>query len=150
MERTESISWRSVPGADEIALGDTIGVAVPARVLEVFSAVREATDVPLRCNFRDTRNTAVANVVAAYSAGVRSFDASVGGAGGRPFAPNASGNVATEDLLCLFDRMDVRAPIDPTETIETARWFATRLGRELPGAVSRAGWWPLVKYPVSP
>ena len=129
-------------GADEIALGDTIGVAVPPQVVDVIAAVREVTDIPLRCHFHDTRNTAVANVVAASAVGIRSFDASVGGAGGCPFAPNATGNVATEDLLYLFDRMSVDTGIDPFETIETARWLAGQLGRELPGAVARAGWWP--------
>ena len=137
-------------GADEIALGDTIGVAVPTQVVEVITAVREVTDVPLRCHFHDTRNTAVANVATVYAAGIRSFDASVGGAGGCPFAPNATGNVATEDLLFLFERMGVETAIDPADTIETARWLATQIGRELPGAVSRAGWWRLDNYPVSP
>lgn len=129
-------------GAEEIALGDTIGVAVPDRVLDVIAAVREVTDVPLRCHFHDTRNTAVANVAAAYAAGIRTFDASVGGSGGCPFAPDATGNVATEDLLYLFDRMDVETGIDPIETIDNARWLAAQLGRELPGSVTRAGWWP--------
>ena len=75
----------------------------------------------------------------------RTFDASVGGAGGCPFAPNATGNVATEDLLYLFDRMGIPTEIDPTRTIDTARWLAAQVGRELPGAVSRAGWWPSSK-----
>jgi hydroxymethylglutaryl-CoA lyase len=129
-------------GADEIALGDTIGVAVPAQVVELISALSEATAVPLRCHFHDTRNTAVANVVAAHAAGIGTFDASVGGAGGCPFAPDAAGNVATEDLLYLFDRMGVETGIDPAQAIDTARWLADQLGRELPGAVTRAGWWP--------
>ena len=129
-------------GADEIALGDTIGVAVPSQVVEVVTAVRDVTDLPVRCHFHDTRNTGVANVAAAFAAGVRTFDASVGGAGGCPFAPNATGNVATEDLLYLFDRMGVPTGIDPTQTMDTARWLAAHLGHELPGAVTRAGWWP--------
>ena len=129
-------------GADEIALGDTIGVAVPSQVVEVVTAVRDVTDLPVRCHFHDTRNTGVANVAAAFAAGVRTFDASVGGAGGCPFAPNATGNVATEDLLYLFDRMDVPTGIDAALTIDTAQWLAAHLGHELPGAVTRAGWWP--------
>lgn len=129
-------------GAHEVALGDTIGVAVPTQVEAVISAIRSVTDVPLRCHFHDTRNTAVANVVAAFGAGVRTFDASVGGTGGCPFAPNASGNVATEDLLYLFQRTGVETGMDPMKTIETTRWLEQRLGRKLPAAVTRAGWWP--------
>ena len=128
-------------GAHEVALGDTIGVAVPAQVEALIASIRSATDVPLRCHFHDTRNTAVANVVAAYAAGVRAFDASVGGAGGCPFAPDATGNIATEDLLYLFNRMNVETGVDPAKTIQTTRWLEKRLGRELPSAVARAGWW---------
>jgi hydroxymethylglutaryl-CoA lyase len=131
-------------GAHEVALGDTIGVAVPAQVVEVISAIRSATDVPLRCHFHDTRNTAVANVVAAYTTGIRTFDASIGGSGGCPFAPSATGNVATEDLLYLFDRTNVATGMNPTKTIETTRWLEKRLGRDLPSAVARAGWWEQV------
>lgn len=129
-------------GADEIALGDTIGVAVPSQVETMIAAIRSVTDVPLRCHFHDTRNTAVANVVAAYRSGVFTFDASVGGAGGCPFAPNATGNVATEDLLYLFDRMGVATGVDSTTTIETTRWLGKALHRDLPSALARAGWWP--------
>lgn len=128
-------------GADEVALGDTIGVAVPTQVEALIAAIRSAADVPPRCHFHDTRNTAVANVVAAYGAGVRTFDASVGGTGGCPFAPNASGNVATEDLLYLFQKTGVETGVDPRKTIETTRWLEQRLGRKLPAAVTRAGWW---------
>ena len=128
-------------GAHEIALGDTIGVAVPAQVEAMISVIRSVTDVPLRCHFHDTRNTAVANVVAAHAAGVRTFDASVGGTGGCPFAPNATGNVATEDLLYLFGRMGVKTGMDPMKTIEITRWLEQRLDRKLPAAVTRAGWW---------
>lgn len=129
-------------GATEVALGDTIGVAVPAAVEAVLDAVRRVTDTPLRCHFHNTRNTAVANVAAAHGAGVVAFDASVGGAGGCPFAPDATGNVATEDLLYLFARTGVETGIDPGQTIETTRWLEARLGRELPSAVARARWWP--------
>jgi hydroxymethylglutaryl-CoA lyase len=130
-------------GADEVALGDTIGVAVPGDVTErVRSVTSRVGSVPLRCHFHDTRNTAVANVVAALGEGVTVFDASVGGAGGCPFAPNATGNVATEDLLYLFDRTGVATGIDPRTTIEAAHWLAAQLGRPLPGALSKAGWFP--------
>jgi hydroxymethylglutaryl-CoA lyase len=131
-------------GADEIALGDTIGVAVPAQVESTIDAVRAVAQGPsLRCHFHDTRNTAAANTVAAFRAGVPVLDASVGGAGGCPFAPNATGNVATEDLLYLFERMGVATGIDHQATIETGRWLGTLLGKNLPAAVARAGWWPV-------
>jgi hydroxymethylglutaryl-CoA lyase len=128
-------------GADEIALGDTIGVAVPSQVVAVIDAVGASVDVPLRGHFHDTRNTAVANAAAAYAAGVTVLDASVGGAGGCPFAPNATGNVATEDLIYLFERMGVETGIDHGQVIETTRWLEDQLGKNLPSAVARAGWW---------
>jgi hydroxymethylglutaryl-CoA lyase len=128
-------------GADEIALGDTIGVAVPSQVVAVIDAVGASVDVPLRGHFHDTRNTAVANAAAAYAAGVTVLDASVGGAGGCPFAPNATGNVATEDLVYLFERMGVETGIDHGQVIETTRWLEDQLGKNLPSAVARAGWW---------
>ena len=129
-------------GVDEIALGDTIGVAVPSQVTAVITAVSAGVDVPLRGHFHDTRNTAVANVVAAHAAGVTVFDASVGGAGGCPFAPNATGNVATEDLVYLFERMGIETGIDHERIVETTHWLESRLGKTLPSALSRAGWWP--------
>ncbi|MEA3509994.1 MAG: hydroxymethylglutaryl-CoA lyase, partial [Actinomycetota bacterium] len=110
-------------GADEIALGDTIGVAVPSQVIAVIEAAGAVVDVPLRGHFHDTRNTAVANASAAYAAGVSVLDASIGGAGGCPFAPNATGNVATEDLIYLFERMGIETGIDPERMIETTRWL---------------------------
>lgn len=128
-------------GADEIALGDTIGVAVPSQVTAVIGAVRAAVDVPLRGHFHDTRNTAVANAVAAYAAGVTVLDASVGGAGGCPFAPNATGNVATEDLIYVFERMGIETGLDHGQIIETTHWLENQLGKQLPSALSRAGWW---------
>ncbi|MCL1692146.1 MAG: hydroxymethylglutaryl-CoA lyase [Actinomycetia bacterium] len=128
-------------GANEIALGDTIGVAVPSQVTAMIEEVRAATDVPLRGHFHDTRNTAVANAAAAFEAGVIVLDASVGGAGGCPFAPNATGNVATEDLVYLFDRMGVETGIDHDRIIETTRWLEDLLGKSLPSAIAKAGWW---------
>lgn len=130
-------------GADEVALGDTIGVAVPGQVLGLLDGLRPVTgSARIRCHFHDTRNTAAANAVTAYQGGVRVLDASVGGTGGCPYARDATGNVATEDLLYLFGRQGVSAGIDHAATIATARWLGERLGKELPGAVTRAGWWP--------
>jgi hydroxymethylglutaryl-CoA lyase len=130
-------------GAGEIALGDTIGVAVPTQVTAAIESVRPVVGgAVLRCHFHDTRNTGAANAVAAYQAGVSVLDASVGGTGGCPYAPNATGNVATEDLLYLFERMGVHTGIDHEATIATGRWLGEQLGKTLPAAVARAGWWP--------
>lgn len=127
-----------------IVLADTIGVAVPNQVAELFSRVREAVpnDIALRAHFHNTRNTAVANAQAAFDAGVRSFDASVGGIGGCPFAPNATGNVASEDLLYLFKRSGYPCDIDLTRMIETAHWLGKQLNKTMPSMLSRAGSWP--------
>jgi hydroxymethylglutaryl-CoA lyase len=130
-------------GAGEIALGDTIGVAVPAQVVDVAEVVGAVIgDARLRMHFHDTRNTGVANVYAALTAGVTTLDASMGGAGGCPFAPNATGNVATEDVVYALDRMGVSTGIDLEATIATGRWLGERLGRDLPAALGRAGGFP--------
>jgi hydroxymethylglutaryl-CoA lyase len=108
-------------GPDELALADTIGVAVPNQVSSRLALAAEVAgaDVPLRLHLHDTRHTGVANAVAAHAAGVRTLDASIGGAGGCPFAPNATGNVATEDLVYLFDRMGVSTGLDLATTTAT-------------------------------
>ncbi len=131
-------------GADEVALADTIGVAVPQDVTTRFAVAREVlTDaVPLRVHLHDTRHTGVANAVAAVAAGVATLDASIGGAGGCPFAPNATGNVATEDLLYLFERTGTPTGVDLGLTTEAASWLEQRLGKRLPGAILRAGGFP--------
>jgi hydroxymethylglutaryl-CoA lyase len=131
-------------GAGEIALGDTIGVAVPSDVVTRVNAVRSvAGEAVLRCHFHDTRNTGVANVVAAVEAGIRVIDASVGGTGGCPYAPNATGNVATEDVVYTLHRMGYTTGVDLEALIETGHWLGARLGKELPSALGRAGSWPL-------
>lgn len=130
-------------GVGEISLGDTIGVAVPTQVTGVLAKVRPAIgDTALRVHFHDTRNTAIANAQAALDAGVRTFDASVGGAGGCPFAPNATGNVATEDLVYLLDRSNFISGLDGEAFAELGDWLGSRLGRTLPSALARAGWFP--------
>jgi hydroxymethylglutaryl-CoA lyase len=130
-------------GADEIALGDTIGVAVPADVTGRIDRVRDAAgDVPLRMHFHDTRNTAIANAAAALARGVSVLDASVGGAGGCPFAPNATGNVATEDLLYLLERSGTTTGVDREAVTGVGRWLGAQLGKELPSALGRAGGFP--------
>lgn len=130
-------------GVGEIALGDTIGVAVPADVERLVQEVADAVDgVTLRCHFHDTRNTGVANAYAALRSGVTVLDASVGGAGGCPFAPAASGNVATEDLLYMLQRSGVETGVDREAVTSTGQWLAGKLGRALPSALSRAGGFP--------
>lgn len=127
----------------EIALADTIGVAVPSQVSALIEQVRGAVgDVALRCHFHNTRNTAVANAYAAVLAGVNTLDASVGGVGGCPFAPNATGNVGTEDLVYMLSRAGYDTGIDLAKLIETARWLGEQLGKPVPSMVSRAGGFP--------
>ncbi len=144
VEQVSALAGRAAAaGAGEIALGDTIGVAVPAQVLAVAEAVAAViAGADLRMHFHDTRNTGVANVYAALTAGVTIVDASVGGAGGCPFAPDATGNVATEDVLYALNRMGVSTGIDLEATIATGRWLGERLGRTLPSALGRAGGFP--------
>jgi hydroxymethylglutaryl-CoA lyase len=127
----------------EIALADTIGVAVPEHVHRLVSEVRSAVpQVPLRCHFHNTRNTGIANAWAAVAAGIRVLDASVGGIGGCPFAPKATGNIGTEDLVYLLERSGYDTGIDLRALIEVAHWIEQRLGRTLPAMVSKAGIFP--------
>jgi hydroxymethylglutaryl-CoA lyase len=127
----------------EIAIADTIGVAVPTQVTALVEQLLPAlSGVPLRCHFHNTRNTAVANAYAAVMAGVHTLDSSVGGIGGCPFAPNATGNVATEDLLYMLSRSGFETGIDLGRLIETARWLQEQRGRPVPSMVSKAGGFP--------
>ncbi len=132
-------------GPRELALADTIGVAVPAQVEATFGAVRAALgdSLPLRAHFHNTRNTGYANAYAALNAGVRILDSSIGGIGGCPFAPRATGNIATEDLLFMLQRMGWKTGVDLEETIRAAGWLGTALNRPVPGMLSRAGTFPL-------
>jgi hydroxymethylglutaryl-CoA lyase len=133
----------SAMGFREIALADTIGAAGPSDVASLVRQVRKvAAGLPLRCHFHNTRNTAVANAYAALLEGVRVFDASCGGVGGCPFAPAATGNVATEDLLYMIHRMGFETGIDIGRVIETARWLEGPLGAPMPAMVTRAGVFP--------
>lgn len=145
VERIHEIVSRLVDaGPDEIALADTIGVAVPRDIRERMGIVSglAASSMPLRLHLHDTRHTAVANAIAAVEAGVSVLDASIGGAGGCPFAPKATGNVATEDLVYLFDRTGITTGINLDLITETTAWLEARLGKPLPGALLRAGSFP--------
>jgi hydroxymethylglutaryl-CoA lyase len=130
-------------GPFELALADTIGVGVPSQVTELVGRVRDALPgLPLRCHFHNTRNTGLANGYAAIEAGVVVLDASIGGIGGCPFAPAATGNIPTEDLLYMLARMGIRTGVDLEALIATSRWLEGQLGRAVPGALVKAGAFP--------
>ena len=127
----------------ELALADTIGVAAPSDVHERFRAIKPGIgSIQLRAHFHNTRNTALANAVAAVEEGVRVLDGSLGGIGGCPFAPGAAGNVPTEDLLYMFNRMGFDTGVDLDAAIDAAHFIGAVLGRKTPGMVSRAPKWP--------
>lgn len=129
---------------DEIALADTIGAAVPSQVSDLFGRARELLpeSIALRAHFHNTRNTGIANAWAAYEAGAAVLDSSVGGLGGCPFAPRATGNIATEDLLYLLHRSGVVTGVDLDATIETARWFESVRGKPAASMLAKAGPFP--------
>lgn len=130
-------------GVAEIALADTIGVADPWTVRRRLEAVRAAApQVRLRAHFHDTRNTGLANAFAAVESGVDVLDASCGGLGGCPFAPNATGNIGTEDLVYMLERAGFETGYDLDRLVETARWMAEILGKPPAASVSRAGGFP--------
>jgi isopropylmalate/homocitrate/citramalate synthase len=125
-------------GAEEILFADTIGVGVPRQVRQLLGGTK-SLGVPTGVHLHDTRNTAVANAYAAVEAGATVFEASVGGLGGCPFAPRATGNVATEDLVYLFHGEGIDTGVDLDALVGVAEWLAGVLGRQLPGRVYRAG-----------
>ena len=128
----------------ELAIADTIGVGAPSDVHERVRAVKAVIParIQLRAHFHNTRNTALANAVAAVEEGVRVLDGSLAGIGGCPFAPGAAGNVPTEDLLYMFARMGFDTGVDLDRAIEAAHFIGGVLGRKTPGMVSRAPKWP--------
>lgn len=139
-----AIAARLATGAPrEIALADTIGVAVPSQVADLFRRVAAAAPgVALRAHFHNTRNTGIANAWAALEAGARTLDSSLGGLGGCPFAPGAAGNIATEDLVYMLDRSGVSTGLDLDRLIATSHWLGERMGKSLPSMVARAGGFP--------
>ena len=131
----------------EIALADSIGVATPLDVRQRLALAAEIcgpAGIALRCHFHNTRNTGLANAVAAVEAGVRVLDSSLGGIGGCPFAPGATGNIATEDLVYLLHRMGFGTGIDLDALCAEVGWVESALGHGVPGALSKAGNFPLV------
>lgn len=131
-------------GPVEIALADTIGVANPAHVASLVTKVREAiAPLPVRIHLHNTRGTGLANAWAAVAAGVSTVDASIGGLGGCPFAPGAAGNVATEDIVYMFERAGIATEMDLNMLIETNRWLTGVMDKELPAMVGKAGGFPM-------
>lgn len=141
MERVVELASRMADaGAQEIALADTIGVAVPDQVRALTTQVIAAiAPVPIRLHLHDTRGLAPANAWAGYEAGCRTFDSALGGLGGCPFAPGAAGNVGTEELLYLFGRSGIATGYDLETALAANRWFAGVMGRPLPSRTGKAG-----------
>ena len=130
-------------GVKEIGLADTIGVADPWAVRRRVEAVRAvAPEATIRLHFHDTRNTGLANAYAGVEAGVDVLDASCGGIGGCPFAPNATGNISTEDLVYMLERAGFETGYDLDALIETTHWVEEKLGKRAPSALARAGGFP--------
>jgi hydroxymethylglutaryl-CoA lyase len=152
IERFESVVAAIAEfGVAEIALADSIGVAAPNdvedRVAASFailsgSAVAKAANTQLRCHFHNTRNTGLANAVAAVRSGVRVIDASLGGVGGCPFAPNATGNIPTEDVIYLLHRMGYSTGVDVDALCESVPWIESVLDHSVPGYLAKAGNFP--------
>ena len=131
-------------GALEVGIADTIGVASPGAVDRLVRMVRQAIHpVPVRAHFHNTRNTGLANVWAAVQAGASTIDASLGGLGGCPFAPRATGNVPTEDVVYMLERSGFKTGYNLDHLIDDAVWLAQQMKRELPGMLSKAGNFPI-------
>ncbi len=146
LARTEELVSRvAALGVDEVALADTIGAGVPADVrrrVAIAAAVLEGTPVTLRAHFHNTRSSGYANALAAFEAGVHVLDSSLGGIGGCPFAPKATGNIATEDLVHLLERSGISTGVDLEALLDASAWLAAALGRRLPSLLAAAGPFP--------
>jgi len=145
--RVVALAERLAAGApDEIAIADTIGVAVPTQITALVGALRASLPrLKLRAHFHNTRNTGLANAYAAVEAGVRVLDASCGGIGGCPFAPAATGNIPTEDLIYMLHRMGFDTGVDLPALLETSKWLQQTLDHVVPGMVVKAGLFPVNK-----
>ncbi len=143
-ERAVDVARRLLSlGLDEVCFGDTIGVGVPPGVRAIVERAKDA-GIPLEriaFHFHDTRGTALANVAAAMSVGIRCFDASTGGTGGCPYAPGAAGNLATEDLVYLLDAIGIEHGVDLDGVLRAARFIVEALGKPLTSKVGQAGGW---------
>ena len=143
-ERVTRLAERAAAGSPvEIAVADTIGVAVPTQVSGLLRQLRAALpETRLRAHFHNTRNTGLANAYAAVEAGVRALDASCGGIGGCPFAPAATGNIPTEDLIYMLHRMGFATGVDLPALLDTSRWLQQTLDHAVPGMLVKAGLFP--------
>lgn len=140
----EMVSELAAEEPVHIGLADTIGVGGPSDVLERFAAIKAIVgdDIPLRAHFHDTRNTGIANAYAALQSGVAILDASIGGIGGCPFAPNATGNIATEDLVYMLNRARIEHGADLATLTDTAGWLERVLEKAVPSMLLKAGDFP--------
>ncbi|GHF24226.1 hydroxymethylglutaryl-CoA lyase [Pseudolysinimonas yzui] len=142
-ERVLDLARRSADaGADEICFADTIGVGVPTQVRSLADGFRSTHETALRFHFHNTRNTGYANAAAAIDAGVMTLDASAGGIGGCPFAPRATGNIATEDLIYLVERMGMSTGWNLLAVLPIADFLSAELGKTVPSMLSQAGSFP--------
>lgn len=128
---------------DVLGVADSIGVGVPVQIREVITRLSGLVGtIPIRCHLHDTRNTGIANALTAIEHGATYIDASTGGIGGCPFAPAATGNIATEDLVYVLDRSGIDSGLDIEKILAAASWLAQQLGHDVPSALSRAGVFP--------
>lgn len=135
-------------GPVEIAIADTIGVAVPARVSRMFKALKgEIPRIPLRAHFHNTRGTGIANAWAAYEAGATVLDSSIAGLGGCPFAPRATGNIGTEDLIYMLERSSIETGVDLDQILAISKWVEAIIERPASSMVSQAGNFPSTQQP---
>ncbi len=142
--QTIEIALKTAP--HELTLADTIGVATPRNIIDRVAAIRTTfPGVKLRLHLHNTRNTGIANAWAGIMAGVTAFDASLGGVGGCPFAPKATGNIATEDLVYMAERSGIQTGLNLTDCIDAALWLETQLGHTIPGMLMKAGGFPSPK-----
>ena len=143
-EHIASIAEQILKGEpDVIGLADSVGVAVPNQIKTTFALIKDlAPTIPLRTHLHNTRNTGLANAAAAVEAGVTIIDASTGGIGGCPFAPKATGNIPTDDLLYMLDRSGIETGVNLKEIVKTTDWLENQLGRSVPAMVPKAGIFP--------
>ena len=143
-EHIASIAEQILKGEpDVLGLADSVGVAVPNQIKTTFSLIKDlAPTIPLRTHLHNTRNTGLANAAAAVEAGVSIIDASTGGIGGCPFAPKATGNIPTDDLLYMLDRSGIETGVNLKEIVKTTNWLENQLGRSVPAMVPKAGIFP--------
>ena len=143
-EHIASIAEQILKGEpDVLGLADSVGVAVPNQIKTTFSLIKDlAPTIPLRTHLHNTRNIGLANAAAAVEAGVSIIDASTGGIGGCPFAPKATGNIPTDDLLYMLDRSGIETGVNLKEIVKTTNWLENQLGRSVPAMVPKAGIFP--------